>query len=122
MAARPRIPDRARGRAFPGRLRARTRAATSATAATGDPDGQLPPFVTSDDNLTAMVDGTEFHDQKMRALAAHATLITTDGPFFALSNNAGSRAWGYEFYRIAKGTPAAPFDDRGLETDLFNGL
>ena len=69
-----------------------------------------------------MVDATAYHDQKMKALGAHATQITTDGPFFALSNNAGSQAWGYEFYRIAKGTTAAPFDEKGLETDLFNGL
>lgn len=82
----------------------------------------MPPFVTADENIGCKVDATAFHAQKMKALAAHATQITTDGPFFALSNNAGSEAWGYEFYRIAKGTKAAPFDDLGLETDLFNGL
>jgi N-acetyl-1-D-myo-inositol-2-amino-2-deoxy-alpha-D-glucopyranoside deacetylase len=86
-----------------------------------DPDGPLPPFVTSDDNLSAMVDGTEYHDRKMAALAAHATQITTDGPFFALSNNVGATAWGLEFYRIAKG-PRGPLNDDGLETDLFAGL
>jgi len=86
-----------------------------------DPDGPLPPFVTSDDNLSAMVDGTEYHDRKMAALAAHATQIATDGPFFALSNNVGATAWGLEFYRIAKG-PRGPLNDDGLETDLFAGL
>ena len=34
---------------------------------------------------------------------AHATQITTDGPFFALSNNVGSAAWGIEFFRLVKG-------------------
>ncbi len=87
-----------------------------------DPEGQLPPFVTSDENLGCVVDGLAYNDKKMAALAAHATQITTDGPFFALSNNVGSEAWGYEFYRIAKGVKAAPFTDQGLETDLFNGL
>ncbi|MCX6397048.1 MAG: N-acetyl-1-D-myo-inositol-2-amino-2-deoxy-alpha-D-glucopyranoside deacetylase [Propionibacteriales bacterium] len=87
-----------------------------------DPDGQLPPFVTSDENLGCVVDGVAFHDQKMAALAAHATQISTDGPFFALSNNVGVEAWGYEFYRIAKGTKSAPFTEQGLETDLFNGI
>jgi N-acetyl-1-D-myo-inositol-2-amino-2-deoxy-alpha-D-glucopyranoside deacetylase len=86
-----------------------------------DPDGPLPPFVTSDDNLSAMVDGTEYHDRKMAALAAHATQITTDGPFFALSNNVGATAWGLEFFRIAKGQ-RGPLNDDGLETDLFAGL
>jgi N-acetyl-1-D-myo-inositol-2-amino-2-deoxy-alpha-D-glucopyranoside deacetylase len=86
-----------------------------------DPDGPLPPFVTADENLSAMVDGTGHHHQKMAALAAHATQITTDGPFFALSNNVGATAWGLEFYRIAKG-PRGPLNDDGLETDLFAGL
>jgi len=87
-----------------------------------DPEGQLPPFVTSDENLAAVVDGTEFHEQKMAALAAHVTQITTDGPFFALSNNAGTEAWGYEFYRIAKGTKSGELNEKGLETDLFAGI
>ena len=86
-----------------------------------DPDGPLPPFVTSDDNLSAMVDGTEYHDRKMAALAAHATQITTDGPFFALSNNLGNQAWGIEFFRIAHGRVGETGPD-GLETDLFAGL
>lgn len=86
-----------------------------------DPDGPLPPFVTSDDNLAAMVDAQDFHEQKMAALAAHKTQITTDGPFFALSNNVGSTAWGIEYYRIAKGTRGEVGED-GLETDLFAGL
>ncbi len=86
-----------------------------------DPDGPLPPFVTSDDNLAAAVDAQDFHEQKMAALGAHATQITTDGPFFALSNNVGSTAWGIEYYRIAKGTRGELGED-GLEADLFAGL
>jgi N-acetyl-1-D-myo-inositol-2-amino-2-deoxy-alpha-D-glucopyranoside deacetylase len=86
-----------------------------------EPDGQLPPFVTSDEDLSAMVDGTEYHDRKMAALAAHATQILTDGPFFAFSNNVGNTAWGHEFYRIAKGQ-LGPLNEDGLETDLFAGL
>lgn len=87
-----------------------------------DPDGPLPAFITPDENLACVVDGTAFHDQKMQALGAHATQITLDGPFFALSNNAGTEAWGYEFYRIAKGVKGGPLNEQGLETDLFAGL
>ncbi|MCW2752601.1 MAG: LmbE family protein [Marmoricola sp.] len=87
-----------------------------------DPDGPLPPFITADENLTASVNAVEFVDKKMAALAAHATQISTDGPFFALSNNIGGEGWGVEFYRIAKGTKTAPFTEDGLETDLFNGV
>ncbi|MFL6060427.1 MAG: N-acetyl-1-D-myo-inositol-2-amino-2-deoxy-alpha-D-glucopyranoside deacetylase [Marmoricola sp.] len=86
-----------------------------------DPDN-LPPFVTEDENLAAMIDGNAYYEQKMAALKAHATQITTDGPFFALSNNVGSEVWGHEFFRIAKGTKSEPFNEFGLETDLFNGV
>ncbi|MCD4525583.1 N-acetyl-1-D-myo-inositol-2-amino-2-deoxy-alpha-D-glucopyranoside deacetylase [Nocardioides sp. cx-173] len=86
-----------------------------------DPDGPLPPFVTSDENLAAAVDAQDYHEQKMRALAAHKTQITTDGPFFALSNNVGSPAWGIEYFRIAKGVQGEVGED-GLETDLFAGV
>lgn len=86
-----------------------------------DPDGPLPHFVTPDENLAAEVDAQDHVDAKMAALAAHATQITMDGPFFALSNNVGSTAWGCEFYRIAKGT-LGPVNEAGLETDLFAGI
>ncbi|WP_370249610.1 N-acetyl-1-D-myo-inositol-2-amino-2-deoxy-alpha-D-glucopyranoside deacetylase [Nocardioides sp.] len=86
-----------------------------------DPDGPLPPFITEDENLTAAVDAQDFLPAKLAALAAHATQITTDGPFFALSNNLGSTALGVEFYRLAVGTPG-PVGPDGLETDLFAGL
>jgi N-acetyl-1-D-myo-inositol-2-amino-2-deoxy-alpha-D-glucopyranoside deacetylase len=58
----------------------------------------------------------------MRALAAHATQVTVDGPFFALSNNVGQEAFGYEYYRLVQGQAAGPYDSDGRETDLFNGL
>src|SRR3954447_2528934 len=85
------------------------------------PDGPLPHFVTADENLSAAVDAQDHVERKMDALRAYPTQITTDGPFFALSNNVGSTAWGVEFYRIAKGT-RGPLGEDGLETDLFAGL
>jgi N-acetyl-1-D-myo-inositol-2-amino-2-deoxy-alpha-D-glucopyranoside deacetylase len=86
-----------------------------------EPDGPLPHFVSADDDLAAAVDATAYIDQKMAALRAHATQITTDGPFFALSNNVGAEAMGVEFFRIAKGRQGELGPD-GLETDLFAGL
>jgi len=56
----------------------------------------------------------------MNAMKAHATQITVDGPFFALSNNLGNQIWSSEPYRLVKGTPAPAPD--GLEHDLFAGL
>jgi N-acetyl-1-D-myo-inositol-2-amino-2-deoxy-alpha-D-glucopyranoside deacetylase len=86
-----------------------------------DPDGPLPHFVTPDENLAAAVDAQDFVEKKMAALRAYPTQITTDGPFFALSNNVGSTAWGIEFYRIVKGE-LGKLDENGLETDLFSGI
>jgi len=87
-----------------------------------DPDGPLPPFVVADDELTACIDATEYVDRKMDAMRAHATQISVDGPFFALSNNLGTQVWAKEFYRIAKGVPGPVDPTTGLESDLFAGL
>jgi N-acetyl-1-D-myo-inositol-2-amino-2-deoxy-alpha-D-glucopyranoside deacetylase len=87
-----------------------------------EPDGPLPSFVTPDKWLTADIDGTDYVDQKMKAMAAHATQIALDGPFFALSNNLGNMVWGIESYRIVKGSPGDPDPETGLENDLFAGL
>jgi N-acetyl-1-D-myo-inositol-2-amino-2-deoxy-alpha-D-glucopyranoside deacetylase len=56
-------------------------------------------------------------------MRAHATQITVDGPFFALSNDLGQEVLGVEHYRLVRGErgPAgrAP---HGWEDDLFAGL
>ena len=98
------------------------REAGDATSFEGmDPDGPLPPFVTADENIAAAVDAQDYLDNKMDAFRAYPTQVQLDGPFFALSNNAGSSAMGVEFYRIAKGERGEPGED-GLETDLFAGI
>ena len=100
----------------------RLRAAGDTTSFEGmDPDGAMPPFMVPDDQLSAVVEANDFADAKIRAMKAHATQITVDGPFFALSNNLGNHVWGTEYYRIAKGV-RGPLNDDGLETDLFAGL
>ena len=55
-------------------------------------------------------------------MKAHATQIAVDGPFFALSNNLGLSVWGDEYYTLAKGEKAAPFDESGRELDIFSGV
>jgi N-acetyl-1-D-myo-inositol-2-amino-2-deoxy-alpha-D-glucopyranoside deacetylase len=80
------------------------------------------PFVDDDDAVTTCVDARAYEPAKMRALAAHATQVTVDGPFFALSNNIGHEAFGYEFYRLVQGDRSGPYDADGRETGLFNGL
>ena len=100
----------------------RLRAAGDTTTFEGmDPEAPLPPFVTPDHLLDAVVDATEFAEAKMAAMKAHATQITVDGPFFALSNNVGNEVWGFEYFRLVKGAKG-PVGEDGLETDLFAGL
>jgi N-acetyl-1-D-myo-inositol-2-amino-2-deoxy-alpha-D-glucopyranoside deacetylase len=80
------------------------------------------PFACPDEFVTTAIDGGDFADQKMRALRAHATQISTEEGFFALSNNLGSQVMGTEYYRLVTGAPSGPFDELGRETDLFNGI
>ncbi|HEY0616153.1 MAG TPA: N-acetyl-1-D-myo-inositol-2-amino-2-deoxy-alpha-D-glucopyranoside deacetylase [Kribbella sp.] len=85
-----------------------------------DPEGPFGPFITPDRFVDCVIEEDGYLDRKMNAMKAHATQITVDGPFFALSNNNGNQIWGSEAYRLVKGT-AAPGPD-GLEHDLFAGL
>jgi len=55
-------------------------------------------------------------------MRAHATQITVDGPFFALSNNLGLQVWGNEYYSLVQGDVSEPFNKDGRETDLFAGV
>jgi len=80
------------------------------------------PFAKDDSLVTAMIDGTKYVDLKMKAMAAHATQIELDGPFFALSNNLGQQVWGHEYYSLVHGEKSQPFDSVGRETDLFAGI
>jgi N-acetyl-1-D-myo-inositol-2-amino-2-deoxy-alpha-D-glucopyranoside deacetylase len=81
------------------------------------------PFAVPDELVTAAVDGRPYAGHKDTAMRAHATQITVDGPFFALSNDLGQEVLGVEHYRLVRGErgPAgrAP---HGWEDDLFAGL
>lgn len=80
------------------------------------------PFAKPDELVTTVVNAPEFVPQKLAAMKAHATQITVDGPFFALSNNLGLSVWGDEYYTLARGVAAAPFDEKGRELDIFAGV
>lgn len=80
------------------------------------------PFCKDDSFVSALVNGNDYVDEKMAAMRAHATQISVDGPFFALSNNLGLQVWGNEYYTLVKGEKSAPFDESGRESDLFAGV
>lgn len=80
------------------------------------------PFCKDDSFVSAHINGNQFVNQKMEAMRAHATQISVDGPFFALSNNLGLQVWGNEYYTLVKGEKSEPFDEFGRERDLFAGV
>jgi N-acetyl-1-D-myo-inositol-2-amino-2-deoxy-alpha-D-glucopyranoside deacetylase len=84
------------------------------------------PFVKDDSFVTTLIHAPNQVETKMAAMKAHATQITVDGPFFALSNNLGVQVFGDEYYTLVKGEVAPPFakglNNRDLESDLFAGV
>ena len=80
------------------------------------------PFAKDDSFVNALIDGNKYVDKKMDAMRAHATQISVDGPFFALSDNVGLQIWGNEYYTLVRGAKAEPIDEQGRETDLFAGI
>lgn len=80
------------------------------------------PFCKDDSFVTTLIDGNNYVDAKMAAMKAHATQISVDGPFFALSNNLGLQVWGHEYYTLVKGEKSSPFDGQGREQDIFAGI
>jgi N-acetyl-1-D-myo-inositol-2-amino-2-deoxy-alpha-D-glucopyranoside deacetylase len=79
------------------------------------------PFGIPDQDVTTEIDATAFLDAKLAAMRAHATQIKVDGPFFALSNHLGQRAFGVEYYTRLAG-PRGPAGPGGRENDLFGGI
>jgi len=86
-----------------------------------DPEGPMPPFVVADDLITTDIEAPDYVEAKMAALAAHATQIALDGPFFALSNRIGNEVMSTESYRLVRGRPAVPAGS-ARENDLFAGV
>jgi N-acetyl-1-D-myo-inositol-2-amino-2-deoxy-alpha-D-glucopyranoside deacetylase len=64
-----------------------------------------------DAEVTTSVDGLAYLDAKIAAMTAHATQITVDGAYFALSDNVGRRVAGVEHYIQLAGPGAPPADD-----------
>ncbi len=80
------------------------------------------PFVKDDSFVTTKIHAPKQVEKKMAAMKAHATQISLDGPFFALSNNLGVQVFGDEYYTLVKGQKHPPFNAENLETDLFAGI
>ena len=100
--------------------RASERASTGQAAASG-----LTKFYATaapdSDRVTTEIDATAYFARKLAAMRAHATQITVDAPYFALSNQIRHRASGVEYYTLLAGPPgpAGRAGPSGRETDLF---
>jgi N-acetyl-1-D-myo-inositol-2-amino-2-deoxy-alpha-D-glucopyranoside deacetylase len=101
--------------------RSRIEAGTAAMAAAGV-DLEMPddlPFVVDDAEVAAAVDAPDFLAAKAAAMAAHATQIASDDPFFQMADNP---MLGVEYYRLVRGTRGRGSGPHGWEDDLFAGL
>ena len=78
--------------------------------------------VVPDRDITAAIDGIAFVERKLAAMRAHATQITADGPFFAMPEQLGHNMWGWEHYRLVKGSSGSVDPATGWEPDLFAGV
>lgn len=77
------------------------------------------PFGVPDDQVTSEIDATDHVVAKLAAMRAHASQISVDGPFFALSDQIGQQAWGLEHYILARGRRGPGSGPHGWESDLF---
>ena len=80
------------------------------------------PFVKDVSFVNSVVHAPKQVGKKMAAMKAHATQITLDGSFFALSNNLGVEVFADEYYTLVKGEKSGPFNAENLEIDLFAGV
>ncbi len=80
------------------------------------------PFGNPDDEVTTEVDARDQLEAKVAAMRAHKSQIAVDGPFFALSNNVGQRAFGLEYFVLARGVRGPAVGPLGREDALFGGL
>ena len=86
-----------------------------------DPEGGgLLPMISNDEDIAAVIDGTQWAKQKMDALRAHETQVTPDGPFFSGTKVLGDSMWSHEHYRFVDGVPFP--DSESWADDLFAGL
>lgn len=80
------------------------------------------PFGVPDEQVTTEIDATAYLEAKLAAMRAHATQISVDSPFFALSDKIGRRALGLEYYTLLSGPRGPGSGPYRWESDLFAGL
>ena len=64
--------------------------------------------------VTTEIDATAYFERKLAAMRAHATQITVDPPFFALSDGVRRPASGTEYYTLLAGPRGPGLREAGL--------
>ena len=85
-----------------------------------DVDDESMPMISAESDIAVEIAADEFVDAKIKAMLAHATQITADGPFFAGAEVLGHQMWAREHYRFVAGVPFPVTE--GWADDLFAGL
>jgi len=80
------------------------------------------PFGSTDDQIAARIDGTDFYEQKVAAMRAHATQIPDNSWLYGIAGDFGGEFMGVEYFTLVKGERGAVSGPYGWESDLFSGL
>ena len=103
-------------------LRALREAGDTTTFEGMDPDGPLPPFVTADENLAAVVDAPDYVDAEDGRAARARDPDHHRRPVLRAVQQRRQPGVGHRVLPDRQGQPGAELDEDGLETDLFAGL
>ena len=80
------------------------------------------PFGHPDDEIAARIDGTDYHEQKVAAMRAHATQIPDNSWLYGIAGDFGAEFMGVEYFTLAKGERGPGSGPHQWESDLFSGL
>jgi N-acetyl-1-D-myo-inositol-2-amino-2-deoxy-alpha-D-glucopyranoside deacetylase len=80
------------------------------------------PFGSTDDEIAARIDGTDFYERKVAAMRAHATQIPDSSWLYGIAGDFGGEFMGVEYFTLAKGERGAVAGPHRWESDLFSGL
>ncbi|HET6479812.1 MAG TPA: N-acetyl-1-D-myo-inositol-2-amino-2-deoxy-alpha-D-glucopyranoside deacetylase [Actinoplanes sp.] len=80
------------------------------------------PFAHEDDEIAACIDGTDYYQQKVAAMRAHATQIPDNSWLYGIAGDFGGEFMGVEYFTIAKGERGPGQGSNNWESDLFGGL
>ena len=80
------------------------------------------PFGHTDEEIAARLDGTDYYQQKIAAMRAHATQIPDNSWLYGIAGDFGGEFMGVEYFRLVKGDRGPGEGPHNWESDLFGGL